>query len=172
VPATGGRALPVILSRKGRLPARHARDGEELLASQVLVAPPDHHLVVLEGRVGLTRGPLENGYRPAVDVLFRSAALAWRARVVAVVLSGSLDDGAAGAAVVTRNGGRCVVQSDALFDGMPRAALRADDPQQQAPAREIPALITAWLEELPEIPARAPTEAESVVTDGGDAQEA
>jgi two-component system, chemotaxis family, protein-glutamate methylesterase/glutaminase len=152
VPPTGKSALPVILSRRGPLPARHAEDGAELRAGEVLVAPPDHHLVVIDGRVGLTRGPQENGHRPAVDVLFRSAARSWGPRVVAVVLSGALDDGAAGVVAVKHRGGRCMVQADALFDGMPTAASRAHDPDAELPVAEIPGRLTAWLDDLPEEP--------------------
>ena len=152
VPPTGTSALPVILSRRGPLPARHAEDGSELRAGELLVAPPDHHVVVIDGKVGLTRGPQENGHRPAVDVLFRSAARSWGSRVVAVVLSGALDDGAAGTVAVKRRGGRCVVQTDALFDGMPTAASRADHPDAELPVADIPAQLTEWLATLPEDP--------------------
>jgi two-component system chemotaxis response regulator CheB len=148
VPATGTSALPLILSRRGPLPARHARDGDVLQRGQILVAPPDHHLVVLDERITLTRGPQENGHRPAVDVLFRSAARAWGPRVAGVVLSGSLDDGAAGAVAIRSMGGRCLVQSDPLFDGMPGAAARADHPHASVRARDMPAELSSWLAEL------------------------
>lgn len=157
VPSSATSALPTILSRHGPLPARHARDGDEIRPGVILVAPPDHHLVVLEGRVSLTHGPQENGHRPAVDVLFRSAARSWGPRVAAVILSGSLDDGAAGTVAVSAMGGRSVIQSDAVFDGMPRAALGADNPDVGVPARQIAAVLTRWVAELaadPDLPAR------------------
>jgi two-component system chemotaxis response regulator CheB len=168
VPATGTSALPVILGRRGPLPARHAQDGARLCAGAVLVAPPDHHLVVRGDTVVLTRGPQENGYRPAADVLFRSAAREWGPRVLSVVLSGALDDGAAGVVAVKQRGGRCVVQSDALFDGMPSAASRADHPDAQLPVAEIPGLLTSWLAELPvdtEPLASEPIEKETAVAE-------
>jgi two-component system chemotaxis response regulator CheB len=152
VPAVGTSALPAILERRGALPARHAQEGEELRAGEILVAPPDHHLVVDGARVRLTRGPQENGHRPAVDVLFRSAARSWGSRVIAVVLSGALDDGAAGVVAVKQRGGRCAVQSDAMFDGMPRAATRADHPDAELPASDMGKQLEAWLQELPELP--------------------
>jgi two-component system, chemotaxis family, protein-glutamate methylesterase/glutaminase len=119
--------LPRILSRTGPLPAHHAQDGEPLQPSRIYVAPPGAHLVAEDGVVRLSHGPRVNRHRPAVDVMFAAAARRWRERVVAVVLSGSLDDGAVGAALVERTGGRVVVQDpgDALFDSMPCAAMAA-----------------------------------------------
>ena len=67
--------LPAILARHGELAARHPVDDEPIRPGTIYVAPPDHHLLVRPGRVRLTRGPRENGHRPAVDPLFRSAAL-------------------------------------------------------------------------------------------------
>ncbi|MBV9942727.1 MAG: chemotaxis protein CheB [Solirubrobacterales bacterium] len=114
-----------ILSRAGRLPCRSARDGDRLRDGEILVGTPDHHLAIEESHVRLTVGPRENGHRPAIDVLFRSAARAFDSRVVGVVLSGTRDDGAAGLAVIKANGGATIVQDphDAMYPGMPASAI-------------------------------------------------
>src|SRR5262245_49303657 len=88
-------AMPAILTRKGSLPACHPSDGEEIHHGNVYIAPPDRHLLLEPGRVRLSRAPSENGYRPAIDVLFRSGARVYGPRVVGVVLTGNLDDGTA-----------------------------------------------------------------------------
>jgi two-component system chemotaxis response regulator CheB len=107
------------------LPARHPIDGEPIQNGKIYVAPPNRHLIVERGRVRLSVGPKENGHRPAVDPLFRSAAVAYGRRVVGVILSGSLDDGTAGMQAVRERGGVTIVQhpDDALFSGMPRSVL-------------------------------------------------
>jgi two-component system chemotaxis response regulator CheB len=141
---SGGRSmLPQILSRSGSLAAAPALDGEPIVPGQVFVAPPDHHMLVRDGEVRVLRGPRENGHRPAIDPLFRSAARARGSRVVGVILSGLLDDGAAGLAAVKERGGYTIVQDpgDAMFDAMPRAAMAATDVDCVVPVAEIPEVL-------------------------------
>jgi two-component system, chemotaxis family, protein-glutamate methylesterase/glutaminase len=84
--------LPEIVSKAGALPAAHPSDGEPIAPGRIDVARPDHHLLLEQGRVRVTRGPKENHFRPALDPLFRSAALSYGLRVVGVLLFVGLDD--------------------------------------------------------------------------------
>jgi two-component system chemotaxis response regulator CheB len=127
VPPSHRSALPDILSRSGPLLAAHAIDGEEFHPGHIYLAPPDYHLLLAEGkRLRVNRGPRENHHRPAVDPLFRSAAKFYGRRVIAVVLSGALNDGAAGLLAVRAAGGLAVVQdpADAKVSAMPINAAR------------------------------------------------
>jgi len=122
--------LPTLLERGSVLPVRHAVQGEPLVAGQVLVAPPDVHLAVArDGErlyAQLSRGPKENHSRPAIDPLFRSAAMQCGADAIAVVLSGFLDDGTVGLQAIKICGGIAIVQdpADAGVPEMPQSALQ------------------------------------------------
>jgi two-component system chemotaxis response regulator CheB len=142
-PPTATSRLPEILSRAGPLDARTAVDGEVARAGVIHVAPPDRHMVLSGSRIFLLDGPRENGVRPAADPLFRSAATAMGERVIGIVLSGTLDDGAAGIAAVQEYGGATLVQDpeEALSDGMPRAALEMIEPDHVLPAAAMGEVI-------------------------------
>jgi len=118
--------LPEILNRVSRLPASHVPQCEPLESGRIYVAAPNCHLLVRDGTVVSLDGPRENGFRPAIDPLFRSAAEWYGPRVVGVILSGALDDGVAGLAAIKAHGGRAVVQrpDDAMVRGMPESAIR------------------------------------------------
>jgi len=135
--------LPKILARAGPLPATHPRDGERYETGRIYVAPPDHHLLVRDGLLRLTRGARENVHRPAVDPLFRSAAVAHGPRVIGVVLTGALDDGTAGLSAVKRCGGVAIVQDprDASYPSMPANALKNVAVDHCVPVSEMAALL-------------------------------
>ena len=141
-PESPGR-LPLILSRSTELHVAHAADGDPIEPGRVYVAPPDRHLVVSRGHVHLTNGPRENGARPAVDPLFRSAAAEYGARAVGVVLSGTLDDGTAGLLAIEHAGGVTVVQDpdEALFPDMPLNATRFVNVHHVLPIEKISGLL-------------------------------
>jgi len=143
VPATGKSLLPEILSRSGSLPVVAAADDQPLKPNCITVAPPDHHVLVVDGRLVLDHGPRENGCRPAADPLFRSAALARNSGVIGVVLSGALDDGVSGLRSIKEAGGIAVVQdpNDALTPSMPATALAHVPVDHVVPADAIAPLL-------------------------------
>ena len=143
IPRSFPSALPAILGRSANVPVSAAVDGEALRPGRIYVAPPDRHLLALDQRVRLSSGASENGHRPAIDPLFRSAACTFGPRTVGVVLSGTRDDGAAGLAAIVAHGGAAVVQDpdDALHPSMPRAALQQVHSEHVLPATKIGARI-------------------------------
>lgn len=169
VPPTESSALPKILSRYSALRVKHAEEGDRLESGRVLVAPPDRHLIVYDDAVTLSRGPKENGHRPAVDVLFRSAAATHGPRVVAVVLSGALDDGAAGMLAVKQRGGLGIAQDaeEALQPSMPLAAASVAPVDHVLPIAKIADLLARLVEDDVAEPSPAPAlmEMEAAVAD-------
>ena len=168
VPPYGTSVLPAILSRKGPLPARHPADGEAIQPGHIYVAPPDYHLLIEDDRIRLSRGPTENGHRPAIDTLFRTAARSAGPRVIGVVLSGALDDGTAGLQAIKMRGGIAVVQDpdDALFSSMPRSALDNVAVDHVLPLPAIaPALATLTRQPAPEMENTAVSEEMEIESD-------
>jgi two-component system chemotaxis response regulator CheB len=151
LPAGSSSALPAILDRAGRLPVSVATHGAPLRHGQVYTAPADRHLLVADDALALSNGPTENGHRPAVNALFRSAAKAFGPRCVGVVLSGALDDGAAGLGAIAARGGATVVQAaeDAICPGMPKAALREVPDCQVLPVREMGSVLAELVRREP-----------------------
>jgi two-component system, chemotaxis family, protein-glutamate methylesterase/glutaminase len=127
IPAQGVGVFATVASSAARLPVRQAENGMLIEHRHIYLAPPDHHLLVFRDHMMLGRGPRENMVRPAIDPLFRSAALHYGPRVIGVVLSGFLSDGAAGLNAIKRCGGFALVQDpkDAVADEMPLRALEA-----------------------------------------------
>jgi two-component system, chemotaxis family, protein-glutamate methylesterase/glutaminase len=159
VPAIATSVLPAILRRAGDLEADHAVDGAEIERGRIYIAPPDHHLLIQPGFMRVNRGPKENGYRPAIDPMFRTAAATYGSRVVGVILSGVLDDGTAGLAMVKTHGGHALVQdpASALYPMMPKSAIDAAEPDLVAAPEEL-ADVVAQLAHEPAPATMAPTD--------------
>jgi two-component system, chemotaxis family, protein-glutamate methylesterase/glutaminase len=143
MPPGGPSVLARIIDRSGPVPASTAVDGAPLEAGRIYVAEPDRHLLLADHRAVLSEGPTENGHRPAINTLFRAAAVSFGPRAVGVLLSGVLDDGVLGAAAIRSRGGTVIVQDpdDALFTAMPTNALQAGVVDHQAPAAQIGPLL-------------------------------
>jgi len=145
--------LPQILERAGNLPAGQARDGDSIEPGRIYVAPGGFHLTVMRGRMAVSRGAREHGHRPAIDPLFRSAAIAYGRRAIGVILSGSLHDGTVGLREIKRAGGVAIVQdpNDTEWPSMPLSALEHVAVDHTVPASQIGTL----LQELVRMPVRS-----------------
>jgi two-component system chemotaxis response regulator CheB len=121
IPPHSPSLLPQLLCKAGPVKAVHPADGDRIESNRIYVAPPDHHLLLENGKVVVKRGPKENRFRPSIDALFRSAAYVYGPRVIGIVLSGALDDGTSGLWTIKRLGGLAIVQDaeDAAFPEMP-----------------------------------------------------
>jgi two-component system chemotaxis response regulator CheB len=138
--------MPHILSRSGALFATHAIDGAPISSGRMIIAPPNYHIVVERGIMRVVDWAKENGQRPAIDVLFRSAATAYGDLVCGVLLSGTLDDGVAGLQSIRNAGGKTIAQdpADALFADMPRNAITAGAVEETVATEDLgPAIVEA-----------------------------
>jgi len=120
-----------------------AEHEETIQARHLYLAVPDHHLLLKKGKIMLGRGPVENRWRPSIDVLFRSAAVAYDGRTIGIVLTGLLEDGAAGMQIIKQCGGTCVVQdpNEAEYPDMPQAVMRLVDVDYCATLQQIAVIL-------------------------------
>ena len=135
-----------LLSRLGRHKAfgcKLAQNGEAFKPGKIYIAPADFHMLVKKTTLLVTKGARENRYRPAIDPLFRSAAVTHGPHVIGVVLTGMLDDGTVGLMAIQKCGGITVVQDprDATYPGMPQSALDNLKIDYCLPAGEIGAVL-------------------------------
>jgi two-component system chemotaxis response regulator CheB len=101
-------------------------DGEEIQRGVIYLAPPDYHMLLANDHLMLGKGAPENGWRPSINNLFRSAAASYGPRVIGIILTGLLDDGSAGMSNIKRSGGTCIVQdpNEADYPDMPLSVLQ------------------------------------------------
>jgi two-component system chemotaxis response regulator CheB len=139
-----GNILLDALNKMGNLKCEHAVSGTKLQNGHLYLAPSDHHLMIDEDESLLvTKGAQENRSRPAIDPLFRSAAVAFSSKVIGIILTGYLDDGTAGMIAIKRCGGTCIVQDplDAEYPDMPQNALNQLEPDYCLPLLEMGGLL-------------------------------
>lgn len=139
--------LAAILSNHTQAVIKSAEDGEPIRPGHIYVSPSDQHLIVEQERVVLSYGPEENGSRPSINTLFRSAAVAYQNRVIGILLTGLLSDGTQGLKAIHNCGGTTIVQNpeEAEFDEMPRSALKKAPIDYVATLAEMPSLLSVLL---------------------------
>lgn len=137
--------LPELLSYKGPNRAKFGEQGEVPVAGTIYIAPPDHHMLIEHGKIRVWKGPKVNHTRPAIDPLFRSAAMEYGSRTIGVVLTGLLDDGTAGLMAIKECGGLTVVQhpNDAQEPSMPLSALANMEVDYVSTNEDMPKLLRA-----------------------------
>jgi two-component system chemotaxis response regulator CheB len=140
--------LAKIFQKYTSLVCKPGADGEMIRPGCLYIAPPSHHMMLKDGKVRINQGTRENKYRPSIDVLFRSAAVAYGVQVIGIVLTGMLDDGTSGMSAVKRCGGICIVQEpeDAEFSDMPQSVLNNIRVDYQVPVEEMGDIVKNILE--------------------------
>ena len=156
--------MPSLMNERCPVPSRYARDGDRVEPGWIAFAPPDHHVVLDGDTLRLLRTAKENHARPAIDPLFRSAAVEWPGPLIGVILTGMLDDGAAGLRLVKESGGIAVVQDpeDADSPSMPRAALAAVAVDYSVPMAQMAELFVRLTESPMTQPHVPPAEAVAI----------
>lgn len=148
IPPRRDNALVDLFAGKCRIPVKEAEDKEPLERGTIYFAPSDYHLLVeAGGSLALSSDELVNHSRPAIDVLFESAADAFGSGLAGIVLTGANSDGAEGLRAICAAGGRCIVQepTSAEVATMPRAALAACPGSQTMRVEDIPGALEAMI---------------------------
>jgi two-component system chemotaxis response regulator CheB len=150
VPATSPARLDRVLNRMSPLPVHYAIDGESIRPGEVYLAPPDRHLILKSDEVRVTHGPRENRFRPAIDPLFRTAAVEHGSRVIGIILSGGQSDGAAGLAAIKAAGGVTLVQDPAecLVPALPEAAIETTVVDHVLSAADMPSVVAGLVSDI------------------------
>ncbi len=139
-----GNILLDELNKLNTVKCQHAKSGNSLKPGHLYLAPSGHHLMIgAEMKMLVTKGAQENRYRPAIDPLFQSAAVAFGTGVIGILLTGYLDDGTAGMKAIKRCGGICIVQDpqEAEYPAMPKNALNNVKVDHCLPISEMGALL-------------------------------
>ncbi len=143
-PEAPENVLMQCLISDSRMQVRVPIHGEPFSKGCIYVAPPGRHMILKDDKILITQGPRENGMRPSIDALFRSAAANYGSRVVGIVLSGLLYDGCAGMDAIKRSGGKGIVQNpdEAAYADMPKNTLdHIPDIDYVLPSREMARVI-------------------------------
>src|SRR5690606_18184501 len=139
-----GNVLLDELNKLNTVKCVQAKSGNSLKPGHLYLAPSDHHLMIGgDLKILVTKGAHENRYRPAIDPLFRSAAVGFGTGVIGILLTGYLDDGTAGMKAIKKCGGTCIVQDpeDAEYPAMPKNALNNVKVDYCLPLSEMGALL-------------------------------
>lgn len=150
---TTGNELVRVLNESGSLTCVHGQDKQAFKSGHIYLAPSDQHMLIVKEKILITKGARENRSRPAIDPLFRSAAVAYGNRVIGVILTGYLDDGTSGMMAIKRCGGVCIAQDpeDASYPDMPQSVITNVGADYCLPIAGMGALLSDLVRrELPE----------------------
>ncbi len=155
--------IAAILQKHTSLLCRVASDNIIVEPGHLYLAPQDHHLMVKEDLLKINKGAFENKYRPSIDVLFRSVAVNYGNRAIAVILTGMLEDGTSGMWAIKSCGGICIVQDpeEAEFSDMPRSVINKIEVDYKASLKEISVIIQNVMDNA--LPARKPVSQELLI---------